>query len=173
LKKKIYTSHVILFFFSGSLFYKSFYKKTMPRGLGKKSRSFGIMRTCEQKRNKEAWVAYWYDEDRIIKRKRFSIKKYGETEAQALAQRTIDEVPIRISHSTSEPVTSGEHRVIRVLGHDFAPGSRRKYRVQWADHSITLEPRRNLVDVNEDGELIVNEALQKYWDRKPNLSRKV
>jgi hypothetical protein len=147
----------------------------MPRGRGKKPRTGGVMRTIERQRNKDAWVGYWFDQDGIIHRRRFSIRKYGDTEARNRAARAQHE---GVSHISPPPIPShmamGEERVIRILGHDAGPGSRRKYRVEWADHSVTMEPRRNLVDKAENGgEFIVNEALQKYWDRNPNLSRKV
>ena len=58
-----------------------------------------------------------------------------------------------------------------ILGHE-GKGRGRKYRVLWATGEVTLEPRKSLVD-SVNGEETPNEALQKYWERNPTLSRKV
>ena len=59
-----------------------------------------------------------------------------------------------------------------ILGHE-GNGRGRKYKVFWEDDSISMEPRKQLVDKEIDGKETVNEELINYWKRNPGLSRKV
>ena len=65
-----------------------------------------------------------------------------------------------------------ELMVKKVLGHE-GKGRGRKYKVYWEDGTISLEPRKQLVDKDPDGTETVNTELIAYLDRNPKLSRKV
>lgn len=64
-----------------------------------------------------------------------------------------------------------EEKVKKIFGHE-GKGRGRKYKVLWEDGSTTLEPRKQLVDKEEDGTETVNAELVAYLDRNRNLSRK-
>jgi len=61
-----------------------------------------------------------------------------------------------------------EFLVEDVLGHS-GKGKRKKFHVLWADGSQSWEPRASLVDIEEDGAEVLNDALLNYLRRNPRL----
>jgi RNase H-like domain found in reverse transcriptase/Reverse transcriptase (RNA-dependent DNA polymerase)/Integrase zinc binding domain len=61
--------------------------------------------------------------------------------------------------------------VKQILGHS-GKGRGRKYRVLWEDGSESMEPRKQLVDKDPDGEETINAELEAYWARNPKLTSK-
>jgi len=62
-----------------------------------------------------------------------------------------------------------EHRVRDIIGHK-GKGNTRRYQVVWEDGDETWEPREQLVD-EVGGEEVLNEALERYYQRNPRLGR--
>jgi hypothetical protein len=76
-----------------------------------------------------------------------------------------------VRYTPTSILKSEEETVKDVIGHE-GHGRGRKYLVVWSDNSATWEPRKNLVD-SVNGEETIVEALLRYWERNPKLSRKV
>ena len=62
--------------------------------------------------------------------------------------------------------------VKKVLGHS-GKGRGRKYKVYWEDETISMEPRKQLVDKDADGTETINAELIAYFKRNPKLTQKV
>jgi len=69
-----------------------------------------------------------------------------------------------------DPGPQQEWKVSDVLDHRGG-GRGRKYRVLWDDGDTTWEPIGTLADFGEEGEVVLNAALSKYFDRNPQLTR--
>jgi hypothetical protein len=63
-----------------------------------------------------------------------------------------------------------EFQVVDVVDHD-GHGRGRKYRVRWSNGDYTWEPRANLVDREENGEEVMNEAFERYLERNQMLGK--
>jgi len=77
--------------------------------------------------------------------------------------RNLDKYPLKTAAKKLE-------HVVKDVTAYWGRGKGRRYEVTWSDDSVTWEPRKNLVAL-QDGEEVILEPLLRFWERNPQLKR--